>query len=208
MFLKNKYTNIYYMIVDRAKSQTRFKREDIYFESHHIIPKSLGGDNSDDNKVLLTFKEHYICHRLLPKMVSEKEHVTKMNYALYILNKASNGQFRELSYHQRMICLEANRKASRTRNHKPNLGNKHSEKTKQILREKSSGRKHTQETIEKIKENNRKTNKSRGEKTRKALSGKSKTEEHKKRISEAIKRKHSERKMVAEVGIEPTTSSV
>jgi len=181
MFLNNKYTNIYYVIVDRAKSQSRFKGEDIYFESHHIIPKSLGGDNSEDNKVLLTFKEHYICHRLLPKMVSEKEHVTKMNYALYILNKASDGQFRELSHHQRMICLEANRKASSTRNHKPNLGNKHSEKTKQILREKSSGRKHTQETIEKIKENNRKTNKSRGEKNRKALTGKAKSEEHKKK---------------------------
>jgi len=208
MFLKNKYTNIYYMIVDRAKSQSRFKGKDIYFESHHIIPKSLGGDNSADNKVLLTFKEHYICHRLLPKMVSEKEQITKMNYALYVLNKASDGQFRNLSHHQRMMCLEANRKASSTRNHKPNLGNKHSEKTKQILRVKSSGRKHTQETIEKIKENNMKTNKSRGEKNRKALTGKPKTEEHKKRISEAIKRKHAERKMVAEVGIEPTTSSV
>jgi hypothetical protein len=208
MFLENKYTNIYYTIVNRAKSQPRIKGKDIYFESHHIIPKSLGGDNSNNNKVLLTFKEHYICHRLLPKMVSKKEHVTKMNYALYVLNKASDGQLRELSHHQRMICLEANRKASSTRNHKPNLGNKHSEKTKQILREKPSGRKHTEETIEKIKENNMRTNKSRGEKTRKALTGKHKTKEHKKRISEAIKRKHAERKMVAEVGFEPTTSSV
>lgn len=208
MFLQNKYTNIYFIIVNRAKLQLKVKGKGAYFESHHIIPKSLGGDNNKDNKVLLTFKEHYICHRLLPKMVSKKEYVTKMNYALYMLTRSSDEQLRELSYHQRMLCLEANRKASINRNHKPNLGNTHTERTKQILREKSSGRKHADEAIEKIKQNNKKTNKSRGEKVRKALTGKSKSEEHKKRISEAIKRKHAERKMVAEVGIEPTTSSV
>lgn len=208
MFLDNKYTKIYYAIINRAKNQYRSKGGDIYYEYHHIIPKSIGGDNEKENIVLLNFREHYICHRLLPKMVSDNKHKTKMNYALYVLNKASDGQYRNLSHHQRMVCIEANRKASKTRYHKPNLGNKHSEETRQLLREKSSGRKHSKDTIEKIKKNNEKTNKSRGEKTRKALTGKKKTEEHKRKISEAVKRKHAERKMVAEVGIEPTTSSV
>ena len=205
MFLRNKYTNIYNKIINRAKLQQRVKSSETYYESHHILPKSLGGDNAIENKVLLTFKEHYICHRLLPKMVETKQHKTKMNYALYMMNKASGLQDRSLSHHQKMICLEANRKACRNRNHKPNLGNRHSEETKQLLREKSTGKKHSEESIQKIKENNIRTNESRGKKTSAALTGKKKSEEHRRKISEAIKRKHQERKMVQDVGLEPTT---
>jgi hypothetical protein len=41
-----------------------------YTENHHIVPKSLGGDNSSVNLVKLTAREHYLCHLLLTKMVS------------------------------------------------------------------------------------------------------------------------------------------
>lgn len=45
------------------------KKSGIYFERHHILPLSLGGDKSyalgSDNIVLLTAREHYIAHRLL-----------------------------------------------------------------------------------------------------------------------------------------------
>jgi hypothetical protein len=37
----------------------------IYYENHHIIPKCLNGSDDKNNKVLLTAKEHYICHKLL-----------------------------------------------------------------------------------------------------------------------------------------------
>lgn len=46
-------------LLNRKKSKTA------YYELHHILPKSLGGDNSDSNLVLLTAKEHYIAHLLL-----------------------------------------------------------------------------------------------------------------------------------------------
>lgn len=37
-------------------------REDlVLFESHHIIPSSLGGDNSIDNTVKLSPREHFNC---------------------------------------------------------------------------------------------------------------------------------------------------
>lgn len=48
-----------------------FRKENIptgYSENHHIIPRSLGGDDSEDNKVLLTGREHYIAHLLLVKI--------------------------------------------------------------------------------------------------------------------------------------------
>jgi hypothetical protein len=55
---------LYQNIINKSKSQNRCKK-DSYFEKHHIFPKCLGGDNSSDNIVLLTAKEHFVCHHLL-----------------------------------------------------------------------------------------------------------------------------------------------
>jgi hypothetical protein len=66
MFINNKYTKWYYSIVDRAKSRTLSST--IYTETHHIIPKSLNGNNNKNNLVKLTGKEHAICHLLLIRM--------------------------------------------------------------------------------------------------------------------------------------------
>lgn len=38
-----------------------------YYEKHHIVPKCLGGDDSEDNFVLFTAREHIIAHKLLWK---------------------------------------------------------------------------------------------------------------------------------------------
>lgn len=50
MFINNKYTKWYYQIIYKYQS-TQING---YNEKHHIIPKSLGGDNSPDNLVKLT----------------------------------------------------------------------------------------------------------------------------------------------------------
>lgn len=80
IFIDNKYTRWYYNIIDRA--QTRLL--DCYTEEHHIIPKSLNGSNDSTNLVLLTAREHLICHMLLTKMVSGKSH-QKMIHAWWAM---------------------------------------------------------------------------------------------------------------------------
>lgn len=62
----------------------------------------------------------------------------------------------------------------------------HTEETKQKIREKSTGRKLSAETKKLISERNKKTNKSRGRKVRKALKGKPKTPEHREKIRQAL----------------------
>lgn len=79
LFISNKYTKWYFSIIKNAISQNRKKFEGTYFESHHIIPRSLGGIE----EVLLTAKEHFICHWLLTKMCKSKEHTNKMIWALH-----------------------------------------------------------------------------------------------------------------------------
>ena len=74
-FLQNKYTKWYFNIISNAQNR------DIsgYVEKHHIIPKSLGGSNKQENLVKLTAREHFICHWLLTKMVQQ----TKQKYQMW-----------------------------------------------------------------------------------------------------------------------------
>lgn len=65
MFLSNKYTAWYQSIVSRARLRVNKEPGD---ELHHVIPRSLGGSNDKSNKVILTGREHFVCHLLLRKM--------------------------------------------------------------------------------------------------------------------------------------------
>lgn len=67
-FINNKYTKWYFNIINSGKLN-----QDGYLEKHHIIPRSLGGDNSKSNIIKLTPKQHFICHLLLTKMTSGTE---------------------------------------------------------------------------------------------------------------------------------------
>jgi hypothetical protein len=80
MYLDNKYTRIYYSIVNRARDRKLIG----YIEKHHIIPKSLGGNDSSENLVKLIAREHFICHRLLTKM-TEGESKSKMHQAVWMM---------------------------------------------------------------------------------------------------------------------------
>jgi hypothetical protein len=73
-FIDNKYSRWYYAIV--ANAQCRVTNG--YTETHHIIPKSLGGTDLVENLVVLTAREHFICHRLLTKMAISKKHQYQM----------------------------------------------------------------------------------------------------------------------------------
>jgi hypothetical protein len=89
IFIDNKYTRWYYNIVNSAKTRIPIG----YTEKHHIIPKSCGGDDSKDNLVRLTAKEHFICHLLLTKAVSV-EFRFKMVYAFHGLKAKQPKQIR------------------------------------------------------------------------------------------------------------------
>lgn len=60
------WMTIYETMISRAKSENRHKSDSgVYYESHHIIPKHMGGTNDPDNLVLLTFREHILAHYML-----------------------------------------------------------------------------------------------------------------------------------------------
>jgi NUMOD3 motif len=86
VFLENKYSRWYKNIILAAQTQERKRTKMIYFEKHHILPKSLGGNNESDNLVWLTSKEHLICHLLLCYMIDDTNKKWKMICAYHYLS--------------------------------------------------------------------------------------------------------------------------
>jgi len=94
MFIQNKYTKWYYNIINKAKFENRIKSKEQYYEKHHIVPKSLGGNNSKQNIVLLTAREHFIIHCLLLKMCANEKDKRKMSLAFYRMKQSNSFEAR------------------------------------------------------------------------------------------------------------------
>lgn len=102
---ETKYSKYYLLIIEKAKLENRKKytkdnKNYVYYENHHILPRSLFPDYSNlkDNPwngVLLTAKEHYICHALIWKHYKKLKSVNncyKMFNAFKRMNKQSNNK--------------------------------------------------------------------------------------------------------------------
>ena len=89
MYLSNKYTTIYYKIVEQAKQRNHIKQSNDGYQTHHIIPRCISGTDDPHNLVILTFKEHRVCHCLLIKMQLTKSAEIKMRHAYGFFNKSS-----------------------------------------------------------------------------------------------------------------------
>lgn len=79
--IKNKYYDIYFSLIEKRKHMPLSKKE-CYCESHHILPRSMGGSDDEGNLVNLTPREHYVAHRLLTK-ITEGQDYYKMMWALH-----------------------------------------------------------------------------------------------------------------------------
>ena len=88
-YLKNYNDYILYV-----KNLNRSKKENVYYELHHIIPKCLGGDNSSNNLILLTAREHFLAHYLLTKIHPDNY---KIAYA-FIIMKATGSYKKQQRY--------------------------------------------------------------------------------------------------------------
>ena len=86
----NKYNSWYTAITTRARTRQLAG----YCETHHIIPRSLGGQDTVDNLVKLTAREHFICHWLLTKIHTMGPEHWKMLNALRMMRAENPNQQR------------------------------------------------------------------------------------------------------------------
>lgn len=187
MFIENKYHKLYFLIIRRA--QTRLVDNSCYYEKHHIIPKSLGGNNKKENLVLLTAREHFICHWLLTKCVSDR--VEKMNYALWkMMNSSNEYQERYKVTSKKYEILKKKLSKVFSKQHKGRIfteeqRKKMSETRKKLIAEGKLKVNENKEKYKKIAEDRKgkKLSKSTCEKISKAHTGKVLSQEHKNKLS-------------------------
>lgn len=109
------YVNIYQSLINKAKQRTI----EGYSESHHVVPKCMGGSDNPDNLVRLTPEEHYVAHLLLVKMYPSEQ---KLVYAANMMtvgspnvkrsnNKSAGWLRRELARNLRNMMSDPERKS-------------------------------------------------------------------------------------------------
>jgi hypothetical protein len=90
---------------ERKKS----KEGGTYFERHHIIPISLGGDRSyaigSGNIALLTAREHYIAHRLLWLIYGNREMGFGFHRMLFSKSPLQERRFDSRAYEAARVAL-------------------------------------------------------------------------------------------------------
>jgi hypothetical protein len=87
MFIENKYYTIYKNFIEDRKSR---KLKTDFYETHHILPRSMGGNDELFNLVNLTPREHFFAHLLLSK-ITTNEHQIKMAFALRMMSSIARG---------------------------------------------------------------------------------------------------------------------
>jgi len=119
MKINSKYYLYYHKIIS-------FRKQNMptgYTEKHHIIPRSLGGNNDKENIVYLTAREHYVCHLLLMKIYEDNnEAYFKMVKAcvMMIFTKTPNQQRIYNSRMYEMIRMQFSKIQSKSQSGKRN----------------------------------------------------------------------------------------
>lgn len=185
---KCKYRNWYEQLI--KNSRNRVFPENTYTEGHHIIPRSLGGSNDPTNIVRLYPREHYIAHLLLWKMQMTAKMHNQMTMALHVMVNGSGNKKQNRTYLVPSRIYEVSRKAYSKVLSEERKGQGNS----------FYGKKHTPETIEKIKQANARTKEIRSAKLKgenNGMFGKKHSPEIRAKISEAFKANYTEEKREA-----------
>lgn len=140
------YEKIYNRLITTA--QTRGPN-DGYTETHHIIPKCMGGTDDGANLVELRADEHYMAHLLLMKM--NPDHLGLVVKAVNCMSMNSATHMRHTNKSFRYARERMSKLQSGEGNHF--YGKKHTEETKKKISAAHKGKIVSESTREKLREN-------------------------------------------------------
>jgi hypothetical protein len=150
------YYNRYLKLIEYRKNNIPNKSQ--YCERHHIIPKSMGGNNEKENLVFLTGREHYIAHYLLAKSFPEN---SSLWYSFNMMRRICNSK--SFLYEKTRIYISENLKKDKKRAEKISKANTGKSRSKEQKQKQSLamsgennpnwGKNHSIETKEKMSKN-------------------------------------------------------
>jgi hypothetical protein len=123
---------VYDAIIQKAKSENRirFNKKDpkyIYYENHHIIPACMNGSDNSFNRILLTAREHYICHKLLTYIYKGNKKLVDAFWRMtFNKNKNHIKSARDYAYARELFSLTPKTKETCEKISKGNTGKKYS----------------------------------------------------------------------------------
>lgn len=126
------YQKIYNSLIERRKASP-FQG---YTESHHIIPRCMGGNDDESNLVKLTAREHFVAHQLLYKIY--RTYGLLCAITLMCTDKAGNRINNRLyEWHRTRFSEESSKHMKEHWKNNPHpkgmLGKNHKEETKKIV---------------------------------------------------------------------------
>lgn len=83
------YAAHYALLITKASKRVS-DSQDCILERHHIVPRSLGGGDNNDNIVLLTIPEHRLAHLLLFRMGYDNQIFSVAAICQDVINKQSH----------------------------------------------------------------------------------------------------------------------
>lgn len=111
IFIGMNYEKHYNNLIETRKN--RVLNDGVYYEKHHIVPKSLGGDDSPNNIINLTPREHFIAHWLLWRIHRSQP----MAFAFFAMvnmgrnqNNISSRIYQEAKESRRPFIIKINKK--------------------------------------------------------------------------------------------------
>lgn len=173
------YHKHYSLLICRAKNRVI----EGYTETHHIVPRCMGGDDSSTNLVKLTPEEHYLAHLLLCKchpgnkkllfaarmMTVDSGTAARSNKQYGWLRRAISESMKGEGNHMfgRIMSDERKKLSSHPGESNPFFGKNHTAESKSLISVKNKGkpglhgplngmyeRTHSAETKKKISDNN------------------------------------------------------
>lgn len=158
------YQAHYNRLIETRKHRER--EEGKYHERHHIIPKSMGGLNTDDNLIYLTAREHFLAHWLLCRIHKNSRFARQASVAFHSIctfRNSANQKSSKIKISSRIyaearesirlngMSSESRKKIGDSKRGKPSFSRGKtgivSDSTKQKIMEKNKGRKLTSEQL-------------------------------------------------------------
>ena len=128
------YLRIYNELIERSKNRNL----ECYTEVHHITPRCLNGDDSEENLVTLTAREHFIAHLLLSKIYPTHKGLRLALWMMLNVKDKRQQRYQPNSRLYEMIRLEYSESIRGINN--PNYGKTYSEETREKMSRKAKER--------------------------------------------------------------------
>ena len=110
----------YFKLIRDVQQEGREKNGGVYYEAHHIIPRSFGKKSTT---VLLTPEEHYRVHKILAEYWKDHSvYGRKMLWAFHRISYDGKRELTEEQYGESRRILQDLWKRKKTEEHRKNIG--------------------------------------------------------------------------------------